>query len=336
MSILRKILLPLAVGYGGVMAIRNFLFDNELLKSEKYSFPVIGVGNLSVGGTGKSPMIEYLISLLLSEYKVATLSRGYGRRTSGYILLKGNEQAVIVGDEPLQFKNKYPSAIVAVDENRIRGIENLRTSEGAEVILLDDIFQHRKVTPGLSILLTPFQDLFSKDFLFPTGNLRESRSGSKRANIIVVTKCPKDLSAEEQNKIKRNLKLEVGQELFFSYIHYSEKVFHEATSLEIDELKQYHFTLVTGIANPKPLQDHLKKSGLNFNHRKFPDHHNFTKEEIDSLGTESKILTTEKDYMRLKELVPSSRLFYLPISTGFLNRKEQFDEIVRAFVSNKK
>lgn len=336
MSIIRKILFPLALGYGGVMAIRNFLYDREMLNSKEYSFPVIGVGNLSVGGTGKSPMIEYLITLLSPEYKVATLSRGYGRKTSGYILLKGNEPAVKVGDEPLQFKNKYPAAIVAVDENRVRGIENLRSFEKAEVILLDDIFQHRKVTPGLNILLTPYHSLFSEDFIFPAGNLREPRTGSKRANIIVVTKCPRDLSEEGQSNIKRKLKLEEGQELFFSFIDYNQKISHHTTSLNIDDLKQHHFMVVTGIANPHPLLEYIKKSELSFEHRNFPDHHNFSGGDIKDFGKDSKILTTEKDFMRLKELVPASRLFYLPIKTGFLNRKEQFDKIIREFVINKK
>ena len=203
MNLLRKILFPFAILYGLITSIRNFLFDKEILKSYSFDLPIIAVGNLSVGGTGKTPQIEYLIRLLLTKYKVATLSRGYKRKSEGFVLADANANAEILGDEPFQFFQKFPEILVAVDANRKNGIEQLLSQkEKPEVILLDDAYQHRKVKAGFYILLTAYDDIYVDDFMLPTGNLRESRSGSQRADVVVVTKCPPNLSETEQLSIK--------------------------------------------------------------------------------------------------------------------------------------
>ncbi|HSP11278.1 MAG TPA: tetraacyldisaccharide 4'-kinase [Salegentibacter sp.] len=329
---MRKLLLPFSLLYGFIMLIRNFLYDSRILKSKSYDLPVICVGNLNTGGTGKSPMIEYLLKVLGKEYRVASLSRGYKRKTKGYQLLKGTETAAEVGDEPLQFKKKFPDALVAVDANRQNGIANL-LKENPEVILLDDAFQHRKVKAGFNILLTTYGDLYSDDFMLPTGNLREPEFGSERADLIVVTKCPSNLTKEEQEHIRTKLELRNYQDLFFTSISYSEEVVSEEKKLKLEDLGKYHFTLVTGIANPSPLLEYLKKKNLSFKHKAFGDHHNFSNTEITELQKENLILTTEKDFMRLQGKIPLGKLFYLPIEISFLNKEIKFLEEILNYVN---
>ncbi len=327
----RKILLPFSLLYGLITWLRNRLYDAGVFKSKSYEIPIICVGNLNTGGTGKSPMIEYLLNFLGKNYRVASLSRGYKRKTSGYYLLKGSETATEVGDEPLQFKSKYPEALVAVDANRQRGIENL-LNEDPEVILLDDAFQHRKVKAGLNILLTAYNKIYTKDFMLPTGNLREPKGGAERAKIIIVTKCPPNLSLPEREKIRRRLQLRNYQHLYFSYINYADEIISESEKLALESWKEMEFCLVTGIANPKPLVEFLKAKGLRFEHHDFPDHHNFSQKEIGELKKKTRILTTEKDYMRLKNSLGTTPLFYLPIQTAFLENEEDFRRRISGFV----
>ncbi|MHA6281356.1 tetraacyldisaccharide 4'-kinase [Salinimicrobium sp. CAU 1759] len=332
----RKFLYPFSIVYGSVMRVRNKLYDHGILPSKRYDLPVIAVGNLSVGGTGKSPMVEYLAELLRKEYRVATLSRGYRRNSSGYILLTGQETATEVGDEPLQFKQKFPHVMVAVDESRTNGIEELLSEKPQpEVVLLDDAYQHRRVTAGLYLLLTSYSKLYRNDLVLPAGNLREPASGAKRAKIIVVTKCPPDLDMEEQMEIIKKLKPKAGQEVFFSTIQYSESVFGRNRSFTLKELKNIHFTLVTGIANPLPLVKFLREQGLQFDHKAYKDHHNFTESELRELQHEELIITTEKDYMRLKNEISREKIFYLPIKTGFLHREEDFNHVILNYVQKK-
>lgn len=333
---LREILLPFSWLYGGITSLRNQLYDRDIFESRRYDLPVISVGNLSVGGTGKSPMVEYLIALLSSRYRVATLSRGYKRSSSGFYLLKGDEQAREVGDEPLQFKRKYPSALVAVDEVRTRGIETLLAlPEPPEVILLDDAFQHRKVVAGLNILLTSYDNLYSNDFLLPAGNLRESIHGRKRAHLVIVTKCPLSLSRKEQDEIARQLKLFPNQKLFFTGIGYSEQIFSHKKPIPLSEFLDMEFVLVTGIAKPAPLVAYLHSMGLKFKHLSFPDHHNFTTKELKMLRKYKLLLTTEKDYMRLKGEMEDKQLYYLPIKSTFLSRAEDFNSLIHSFIAKK-
>lgn len=316
------------------MLIRNSLYDLRVFKSESYSFPVVCVGNLSVGGTGKTPMIEYLLDLLLPDHKVATLSRGYGRKTKGFKLVTIIESATNVGDEPLQFKNKYKDAIVAVDENRRRGIAKLREEHNPDLILLDDALQHRKVKAGLNILLTKYDDLYQDDFMLPTGNLREPVVGAERSKIIVVTKCPDNISIKKQESIRSQLKLRNYQRLFFSYISYNDHVFNGIKKIGFQELVHKEVTLVTGIANPDSLCEYLSASGISFQHLNFPDHHNFSSEEIKKIAQSKLVITTEKDFMRLKEEVGLESLFYLPIKMKFIQNTDSFNKAIKSFILN--
>ena len=326
--------MPFVPIYYLVTLLRNFLYDINLLKSKSYNLPIICVGNLSVGGTGKTPMVEYLLSVLSQKYKVATLSRGYKRRTSGFIIANENTNVEEIGDEPYQFYSKFKDKVcIAVDANRQRGIEILINNVEPEVILLDDAFQHRKVKAGFNILLTVYGNLYVDDMLLPTGNLRESSSGAKRADVIVITKCPNDLSENEKKSIESKLNLQANQELFFSSIIYIEKIFNANHTLEINTLKEKKFTLVTGIANPKTMVTYLKNKGFNFEHLAFPDHHNFTQSEINTLKTKDIILTTEKDFMRLKnEDTLLDKLYYLSIAFEVTNT-EQFHKKITDFIT---
>lgn len=302
------------------------------MKSEAYSFPVICVGNLSVGGTGKTPMIEYLLEFLNPNYKVATLSRGYGRKTKGYRIVLTEENAANVGDEPLQFKNKYKNTTVAVDENRRRGIGKLKDEYNPDLILLDDAFQHRKVRAGLNILLTKYDDLYQDDFMLPTGNLREPVAGAERAKIIIVTKCPENLGVESQERIRTKLNPRNYQQLFFSYISYSDHVFNGEQQVQIQELTNRKITLVTGIAHPAPLCEFLTSEGVSYEHFNFPDHHNFSSEEIKKIALSQFIITTEKDFMRLKGDIAQEKLFYLSIKMKFIKDSERFNREILDFL----
>jgi tetraacyldisaccharide 4'-kinase len=334
MILLRKILFPFAILYGLVTSIRNFLFDNGILKSYTFDLPIIAVGNLSVGGTGKTPQIEYLIRLLCDTYKVATLSRGYKRKSEGFILADGSSNAEILGDEPFQFYQKFDNIQVAVDANRKNGIEQLLSQEvKPEVILLDDAFQHRKVKAGFYIMLTSYGDLYSDDFMLPAGNLRECRSGAKRANVIIVTKCPSELAIEEQNQIRNNLKIAKNQELYFTTIVYDDCIYSESQALKVSEIQNRNKILLAGIAKPEPFFNFLKNN--NEECLTFPDHHHFTEKDILDIKNKSInkiIVTTEKDYVRLKGSIPSEQLFYLPIKSQFLGGADTFNKTILNYV----
>ncbi len=327
MKILRKLLFPFALLYGGITALRNLLYNNGLLKSKEYDIPIICVGNLSTGGTGKSPMIEYLISFLKNDFKVAVLSRGYGRKTRGFREVLNSSKAIEVGDEPLQFKNKYPNITIAVCEDRQTGIEKLR--KNADIILLDDAFQHRKVKASLNILLTPFHDLFVNDFILPMGNLREPKSGADRADIIVVTKCPPSIETSKREEIRVRLQRRPEQEVYFTKIGYGEEIKNNTERLPLEFLNGKEFLLVTGIANPTPLVSFLKEKSFSFTHKSFTDHHNFSFSEIAEFEKNKLVLTTEKDYMRLQNILKKATLYYLPINTVFITKEEYFRETIK-------
>jgi tetraacyldisaccharide 4'-kinase len=340
MNFLRKILFPFAVLYGWIMQFRNFLFDKGFLKSYRFDVPIIAVGNLSVGGTGKTPQIEYLIRLLSDTYKIATLSRGYKRESEGFVLADPSSNASILGDEPFQFYSKFPNIQVAVDANRKNGIENLLAQkEPPEVILLDDAFQHRRVKAGFYILLTSYDDLFYNDYILPTGHLREGRCGAKRANMIIVTKCPKDLSELAQAKIAEKIapyfkgKMKSNDAIFFSYIDYDDRIYSINETKSVNELKLVPKVLVAGIAKPKPFFDFLQtKNDVILT---FQDHHHFSEKDILAIKKQAKeksIVTTEKDYMRLKNSLLGDQLYYLPIKTSFLNKGDFFDKTILNYV----
>ncbi len=332
MKLIRNIAFPLVPVYYAVTSLRNMLYDLGIKKSTSYNFPVICVGNLSVGGTGKTPMIEYLINLLKDDYSVATLSRGYKRKSKGFQLANEFSSAESLGDEPFQFYNKFKNNIlVAVDANRTNGIKQLKQLENTpDVILLDDAFQHRKVKAGFNILLTTFNKPYFEDVVLPTGNLREPRKGANRANMIIVTKCPDNLSETEKNRFIKSINPNKNQNVFFSNIEYSNEIFSETSKKSIESVG--YFTLVTGIANANPLVDFLNNKDAQFEHLNFNDHHEFSSDDISQLEKKALIITTEKDFMRLKQYKSlNGKLFYLPIKVR-INDEIAVNKLIRDFV----
>ena len=332
MNLLRKLLFPFAILYGIITSLRNYLYDKGILKSYSFDIPVIAIGNLNVGGTGKTPQIEYLIRLLSPNYKVATLSRGYKRKSEGFILANANSDAKILGDEPFQYFKKFTNIQVAVDADRRNGIEQLlnQTSK-PEIILLDDAFQHRRVKAGFYILLTAYGDLFCNDYILPTGNLRESRSGAKRANIIIVTKCPANISQQEQESVKKLIGLDLP--IFFSHIAYDDKIYNDEENLAVSDLKLTKKIVLAGIAKPKPFFDFLQADTDEI--MLFPDHHHFSESEILTIKNKAKdkiIVTTEKDFVRLNAKILKKQLFYLPIKSELVSNQEAFNQFVLNYV----
>ncbi len=312
------------------MSIRNFLYDKGVFKSYSFNIPIIVVGNLSVGGTGKTPQTEYLIRLLSKEFKVAVLSRGYRRKTKGYILANSSSTADTIGDEPFQIFQKFPQIDLAVDSDRRNGIENLIKQNKPDVIILDDAFQHRRVKAGFYILLTAFDDLYYNDLVLPAGNLRESKKGAERADVIIVTKCPNNLSDIAQNNIKK--KIGINRPIYFSKIGYADSVIGREGEISTIEIKKTEKLLLAGIAKPKPFFEYLQ-TGKDVE-MKFKDHHHFTDEEIERIQTLANnkiIVTTEKDYVRLKDK-QINKLYYLPMESKFVLKGDDFDNQILNYV----
>jgi len=332
MKLLRIVLFPIVPIYYSVTWLRNKLYDAGIKSSKSYDFPVICVGNLSTGGTGKTPMIEYLVRLLTKDKKVATLSRGYKRVTKGFLLADENTNVDTIGDEPFQFYKKFNDVIVAVDEDRQNGIAELRhLNPQPQVILLDDAYQHRKVKAGFNILLTSYHNRYTNDMVLPTGNLREPKSGVDRADVIVVTKCPKDISSSEKEKITKEIDPKLHQNIFFSTISYGKNAISSVGEIQIKDLPK--FSLVTGIANAEPLVKFLDSQSLDFEHLEYGDHYNFTIKDIELFEQKELIITTEKDYMRLLEYESLfTKLYYIPITTSIENSKD-FDKLVLDFIN---
>lgn len=338
MKTIRKILYPFSLVYGAITSVRNYLYNNQLLASTKFKTPTIVVGNLSVGGTGKTPQIEYLIRLLKNDFKIAVLSRGYKRKSKGFVLADKNSNAELIGDEPFQYFTKFKNIKVAVDTNRVNGIQQLKQiSSELDVILLDDAYQHRKVEGGFNILLTSYNNLYVDDTMLPTGNLREKISGAERAKAIIVTKCPFNLNEEEQFKIAQRLNPTLYQTVFFTTIEYDVEI-QGSSKIKLDDLSNYEVLLVTGIANPTPLTNFLKEKKVIFEHLKYTDHYFFTESDIvnielkyNQLKSKRKIiLTTEKDYVRIFDKF--EKLHYIPIKTKFINHKTDFDNLILNYV----
>ena len=316
MQLLRKIGFPIALVYGLAVYLRNYLFDIGFFRSMSFKTQTICVGNLSVGGTGKTPMIEYLITQLKDKYKIAVLSRGYGRKSKGFVLAKPTTTVEELGDEPFQIYSKFSDIVVAVDSNRRRGISILERDNALDIILLDDAYQHRRVKPNLSILLTAYNNLYCDDWYLPTGNLRDSKKQAKGADLIVVTKCPEYLSDKQQLLITNKLKLFENQQIAFSTLVYGTILKAYGEGLTLASLKGKKITLVTGIAFPSPLLRYLEKQGVDFEHLSFRDHHFFTEKEIHIFNTKELILTTEKDFVRLNGRV--NKLCYIEVKHQFL------------------
>ena len=340
MNIFRKILFPFSLIYNAVTSIRNVAYDKGILASRSFDFPIIVVGNLNMGGTGKSPHIEHLIRLLNKKYKIAVLSRGYKRKSKGFQLANENSTAFQLGDEPLQFHRKFRDTLVAVDTKRVNGILSLRKlNDPPEIILLDDAFQHRSVKAGLYILLTSFDDLYVDDLVLPSGNLREGRKGACRADIIIVTKCPSNISKEDRLKISKKLKLKKHQLIFFSTIVYSESLIGVNGELSVSKLNEFKVLLVTGIANSKPLEQHLESLNIDFHHLKYRDHYSFSELDKEKINRKFEgikknkkiILTTEKDYVRAFSN-RNEYIYYLPILSKIIDKEEAFNEEILNYV----
>lgn len=330
------------------------MFDYNIIKSKEYPQPIISIGNITVGGTGKTPHTEYLIELLKERFKIATLSRGYKRKSKGYLEVHSQSTVSDVGDEPLQMKTKYSEITVCVDEKRVHGIDTLLSYEEEnrpEVILLDDAFQHRYVTPGLNILLTDYNKLITRDDILPYGRLRESANERYRAQIIIVTKCPEYIKPIEERLIIKELDIKPFQNLFFTTFKYADlqPVLNNSQST-IKDLNGQNIILFTGIANPKPLVEYLEKQGAWVNSIKFPDHYQFKTSDMlqitqvfETLSEKSPIiLTTEKDLMRIKDIddlpeVIKNNLFTIPLKVTFIGEnKDYFDKKILRYVSENK
>ena len=353
MRILLFLFYPFALLYGFIMFVRNKLYDWGFFKSTSFNFPLISVGNLTVGGTGKTPHVEYLINLLSKDYKIATLSRGYGRNTTGFFIASNKSSFQDVGDEPVQFCQKFSNLLVAVDENRVHGIEKIRKDyPGTQVIILDDAFQHRAVKPGLSILLTDFHNLYAEDYPLPVGRLREFRSAAKRADIIIVTKNPKILSPISVRQITGILKPKQHQKLYFSYIKYGQLTPMSGIKACVLPERISSALVFAGVANMYPLIEHVRLMINSVEILEFSDHHKYTHRDLqkirdtfESIFSKNKIIiTTEKDAMRLgfpeaPLILAGLPIFYIPIEIKIHREyrnifNEQIEEYVRQNSAN--
>ncbi len=355
-SFWRIVLFPVSLIYGMVVSLRNYLFDAGIFHSTEFKIPVICVGNISVGGTGKTPHTAYLVELLRENYKVAVLSRGYKRITRGFQIATLQSTVLDIGDEPRQIKQKYPGVVVAVEGNRVHGIRKLLEIEkDLNVIILDDGYQHRWVKPGLSVLLVDYNRIITKDFFLPSGRLRESSSGLKRAQVIIFTKCPETLKPIERRIAIKDLNPLPSQHIFFTrFVHGNFiPVFPEAAQeMTPAEMKNHDpaILLVTGIANPRMLKDYLLGIASRIVEKKYPDHHAFRASDVWKIteiwkkmeDTKKYIITTEKDAMRLQffpDIDPSlkSILYFVPVSVHFLDEEESlFNKQILSYVGNNK
>lgn len=347
LTLLKYASLPLALLYGFVVALRNKFYDSGFFTSIEFSLPVICVGNITVGGTGKSPHIEYLIELLQNQYQIATLSRGYKRYTRGFRIADANSNARDIGDEPFQFKAKYPNVEVCVAEERMTAIPQLlQKKPHVEIILLDDAFQHRTVKAGLNILLTDYHRLYTRDYIMPFGLLRESKSAAKRAQVIIVSKCPHDLSIQQRDELISEIAPLPEQQIFFSTIAY--KTIYPLSPNQIQLETSTTVLLVCGIANPEPLKLQLEKSFSKVYTLTYPDHHYFTTDDIaeihetfNNITTSKKIIVcTEKDAAKLilqQEVISKYELpiFIQPIGIEFLfDGASKFNEICLQYIQS--
>ncbi|MEA1886388.1 MAG: tetraacyldisaccharide 4'-kinase [Bacteroidota bacterium] len=350
---LQKILLfPFALIYGLVIKIRNWLFDIGIIKSTNFDLPVITVGNITAGGTGKTPHVEYLVKLLKDEHNIAVLSRGYKRKTKNFNIVETGSVVDTAGDEPLQIKCKYPSITVAVDRNRVHGvIEILSRKPETDIILLDDAYQHRYIEAGLSILLIDYNRLTTNDYLLPAGRLREPRSSIKRANIVLITKSPPGLSTDNMKLISKKIQLSPEQHLFYTGLSYDQplSIFEQhRKDISIDQIAYQHknVLLVTGIAEPGLLINYLKEYKLEISHLKYPDHHRYSRQDCRRIRDkylalpegERCLITTKKDAIRLREIMnekdfPDDKLFFLRISIVFINNEGgEFNKLITDYV----
>ena len=342
----RYLLLPLSFIYGIVIWCRNWLFDKNILKSSAFNFPIICIGNLAAGGTGKTPMTEYLVCFLKAQFNTATLSRGYRRKTKGFAIANNSTTAIHIGDEPMQIHRRFPQVTVAVGEERLVAIPQLlHQKPDTEVIILDDAFQHRSVRAGLNIILTEYKNLYTRDLMLPAGDLRDVRSSIKRAHIIIVTKCKPGITSEEKENIIKEIQPSAAQQVYFTQI-----VYHQPFHLFTHEPVQLHadtdLLLITGIANPKPLKEFLNNQVHSYDMLRYADHHIFSSEDLkdiirqfEKISSENKIiLTTEKDAVRLEKFakeLAAYPVYALPITHQFLFEEEnRFQQEINFFIQS--
>lgn len=339
--ILQLLLFPLSFIYGLITFIRNKLFDWGIIHEKKYPIPIINVGNLSMGGTGKTPQIEYLIHILSKKYRVAIVSRGYKRKSKGLIKANSTHTYDDLGDESLQYIQKFPEITTIVSKSRRKAIEYLLAEDNPpDIILLDDAYQHRYIKPSLNILLTDYTRLYSDDYIFPSGKLREFKGGAKRADIIIVTKTDAILPTMVKNIISEKLKIKSNQNLYYSYICYKDPIPLYDNKLKIPE-KCGYIQIISGIANPYPLEQFIKSKCTEYKSSSFPDHHEFKLKEIKKIITDFKchlavkkvIITTEKDAKRLqkesfKDVFKDIPVFYIPMEICFHKEEESFDQYI--------
>ena len=343
---LRLLLFPFSLLVWIYLRIRNWLYNKNFFTSTHFNLPVICVGNLSVGGTGKSPMVEYLLGELTAQYKLATISRGYKRKTKGYVLAGEQTTALEIGDEPMQFHLKFPEVAVAVGEERILAVPQLlHDHPDTQAIILDDAFQHREIRAGLNIILTDYNNPYWYDWYLPTGELRDNKRSAGRAQIIVVTKCPSDLTENNRKYCLRHIKPTKNQQVFFTTIDYRTP-YHIITKTPKELTHQMEVLLVCGIANPAPLKEYLEKNSEAYFENNFSDHHIFTIDDWKEIetrfnkldGKENIILTTEKDAVRLMkfgDLLAGKPLYVLPIKAEFLfNDELRFKTLVTSYIES--
>jgi len=348
LGIVSKILLfPFTILYGLAVGLRNLLYDLELLKSVKYNLPVISVGNLTVGGAGKTPHVEYLVELLKDYLNLATLSRGYKRKTKGFKFIQTQDSVLVSGDEPLQYKKKYPEMVVAVSESRALGIPQIvKNYPETNVVLLDDAFQHRSIEPGLNILLTDYSNLYVDDLLLPAGRLREWRSAASRADVIIVSKCPFDANQINKEDIIRRINPNADQKVFFSYYQYGQPYYMYNPNYKIDLREIDSIVLVSAIAKLDYLMEYLDERVETVSNFKFEDHHIYTEHEVSlinqahELNADQKklILSTEKDATRLdlhRKYLRDKKLpvYILPVKVAFHYQEGRtFDDYIKDFL----
>lgn len=340
-----RLLIPISWLYAAGVRLFSFLYDSGLKKTTSFSLPVIGVGNLSVGGTGKSPMVEYLIRLLKDQYKIAVISRGYKRKTKGLLMAGAATTAADIGDEPMQLHTKFPEVQIAVSAQRIIAVSALLRKQQPDVILLDDAFQHRALEAGLNILLTEYSNLFTDDYYLPAGQLRDLKSNYKRAQCIVVTKCPEQLTPGQASAICDKIQPVGGQPVFFAALKYDgPRTLFDGEPAHFESVQ--HLLLVTGIANPAPLKTALQQHQKNILEFYFDDHHNFRQKDIKAIleayhqfapGTAA-IVTTEKDGVRLQQFrsqLEGNSIWCIPVSHSFLlGETEKFNILITDFIRN--
>ena len=341
---LRILLLPFSLVYALIIIVRNWCFDKKIFSVATFNLPIICIGNLAVGGTGKSPMVEFLIKRLKDQFEVAVLSRGYKRKTKGYALADEDTTALDIGDEPMQFHTKFPYVSIAVGEERVVAVPQLlHDRPGTRAVLLDDAFQHRSVQAGLNILLTDYNNMYTRDWFLPTGDLRDQITSARRADIIVVTKCNRDFSLKERNDTIREIDPLKNQEVFFSFIDYG-KPYHIVSRECIEITEKLEVLLVTGIASPAPLKKFLDERTQAYYEMDYNDHHIFSIDDLKNIirrfngiqANEKIILTTEKDAVRLTKFQQEMKdipIYVIPIEPGFLFQDEnRFTNLIITFI----